>query len=269
MCSVETLASDRIVYGVLGHFGAPPPELGGDGTVVESRLGTAQQGYPLNPSYGVPSRLGSTVASSPQQVEVWLLTEDIDDIPGEGASSQSKVGLLAALNSIPSVLDMRSFLQDKPERRLSQWARFDKATHTLLNWIIKSNRSYIVQNDIVPGGSCNFPGSDTARQRRISGLGPEWMQFRFQQGCPDKEHRFDLALQQLKTGLKSVQYRALFAWHGSHLANWHSIIRHGLDFRHVANGRVFGNGVLIGVLATALAILGELGAPSHLSSQPL
>ena len=35
----------------------------------------------------------------------------------------------------------------------------------------------------------------------------------------------------------------IFAWHGSSLHNWHSILREGLHFNEVVNGRAFGNGV--------------------------
>ena len=38
-------------------------------------------------------------------------------------------------------------------------------------------------------------------------------------------------------------YPTLFAWHGSSLGNWHSIIRTGLDFSQTVNGRAYGNGV--------------------------
>jgi ubiquitin-conjugating enzyme E2 Q len=35
----------------------------------------------------------------------------------------------------------------------------------------------------------------------------------------------------------------MFAWHGSPLQNWHSIIRHGLDFKETLHGRAYGHGV--------------------------
>lgn len=35
---------------------------------------------------------------------------------------------------------------------------------------------------------------------------------------------------------------SLFAFHGSPLANWHSIIREGLHFKETAHGRAFGHG---------------------------
>ncbi|KAM4059221.1 poly(ADP-ribose) polymerase catalytic domain-containing protein [Hirsutella rhossiliensis] len=42
---------------------------------------------------------------------------------------------------------------------------------------------------------------------------------------------------------KKQEFPSLFAWHGSSLGNWHSIIRTGLDFETIANGRSYGNGV--------------------------
>jgi len=40
-----------------------------------------------------------------------------------------------------------------------------------------------------------------------------------------------------------LKYPTLFAWHGSPLQNWHSIIREGLHFKDTAHGRAFGHGV--------------------------
>ena len=35
----------------------------------------------------------------------------------------------------------------------------------------------------------------------------------------------------------------MFAWHGSELGNWHSIVRQGLHFNKTTNGRAYGHGV--------------------------
>ena len=35
----------------------------------------------------------------------------------------------------------------------------------------------------------------------------------------------------------------MFAFHGSPIQNWHSIIRHGLDFAETLHGRAYGHGV--------------------------
>ena len=150
---------------------------------------------------------------------------------------------MAVLNCIPSVLEMRRFLQESPGRRLDEWKRMDRSTLSLLDWIIKSKRSYIVQDGMVPGATCAPHGANLAGQRTISGLGPGWMQFRFQQGCPEKEHRFGLAVRNVKSSREEHSYRSLYGWHGSSIANWHSIVREGLDFQNVVHGRSFGNGV--------------------------
>jgi ubiquitin-conjugating enzyme E2 Q len=68
------------------------------------------------------------------------------------------------------------------------------------------------------------------------------VQFRFAQGAPDKEKRFIECVreQTQKTGTK---YPTLFAWHGSHIGNWHCIIRQGLHYDEILNARAFGNGI--------------------------
>ncbi|KZT66072.1 hypothetical protein DAEQUDRAFT_798566 [Daedalea quercina L-15889] len=73
---------------------------------------------------------------------------------------------------------------------------------------------------------------------------PSWRQFRFSVGAPDAEAKFRTALAEVqKEDHNSRIYPSLYAFHGSPLKNWHSIIRHGLWYKKVANGRAFGNGV--------------------------
>jgi ubiquitin-conjugating enzyme E2 Q len=42
---------------------------------------------------------------------------------------------------------------------------------------------------------------------------------------------------------KAAGNPTIFAWHGSSFANWHSIVRSGLDYTRIACGRAYGNGV--------------------------
>ncbi|TDZ23139.1 Ubiquitin-conjugating enzyme E2Q-like protein [Colletotrichum orbiculare MAFF 240422] len=58
-------------------------------------------------------------------------------------------------------------------------------------------------------------------------------------GSPEQENRFKKELDQLPP----TAYPTIFAWHGSKLFNWHSIIRSGLNYDEVQNGRAYGNGV--------------------------
>ena len=161
---------------------------------------------------------------------------------------QRDVATVAVANSIPSVLDMRSYLLEKPGRRLEHWPRMDKSSRTLLNWIITSNRSYLVQDGPVPTRppgivGPSIPVHPLTEARKVTGLQDDWMQFRFQQGSPYKEHKFEQAVKTLQAMDPTRNPATLYAWHGSQLGRWHNIIRQGLDFTDVLNGRAQGNGV--------------------------
>ncbi|EEU42276.1 uncharacterized protein NECHADRAFT_40310 [Fusarium vanettenii 77-13-4] len=81
----------------------------------------------------------------------------------------------------------------------------------------------------------------------VQGMGAGWMQFRFAQGSPEKEEAFFKELTKLKEiNGQPKTHPSLFAWHGSPLENWHSIIRTGLDFSTTLHGRAYGNGVYLG-----------------------
>lgn len=70
----------------------------------------------------------------------------------------------------------------------------------------------------------------------------DFMQFRFVQGAPDKEHEFTKAVIKHRHSTSPV-YPTIFAWHGSPLHNWHSILRQGLRFDYTSHGRSYGDGV--------------------------
>lgn len=78
--------------------------------------------------------------------------------------------------------------------------------------------------------------------QKMGNVASDHVQFRFAQGAPDKEQRFLNALKDNKKDLDQ-RYPTMFAWHGSAIHNWHSIIRTGLDFKETVNGRVYGHGV--------------------------
>jgi ubiquitin-conjugating enzyme E2 Q len=79
---------------------------------------------------------------------------------------------------------------------------------------------------------------------QILGSTGMYHQFRFSVGSPQAEAKFDAAVQNaITTDARARQYPTLYAWHGSPLKNWHSIIRQGLHFKDVAHGRAYGNGV--------------------------
>jgi ubiquitin-conjugating enzyme E2 Q len=90
--------------------------------------------------------------------------------------------------------------------------------------------------------------SVASTEERVSGM-DNWMQFRFAQGAPDKEQRFIDCVKEVaaRTG---KSHPTLFAWHGSPLANWHSIVRQGLNYNETLHGRAYGQGVYMSAHCT-------------------
>ncbi|CAH0054032.1 unnamed protein product [Clonostachys solani] len=164
----------------------------------------------------------------------------IDDL--EPPRCYSSLTVMAC--GMPPVSEMREFLLAKPGRRLSSWEKLDHQTYKLLHWVIVSNQSLIIQDDPGPGQSAD----ETSHSTRLIGMPENWMQFRFLQGSPEKELTFQ---QEMKSSFKEQLERrerpfpTLFAWHGSHVGNWHSIIRTTLDHIKIEHGRAFGNGVYL------------------------
>jgi ubiquitin-conjugating enzyme E2 Q len=163
----------------------------------------------------------------------YIYEQNFDDL----TDAQKRQAIGALLDLLPQVEDMKKYLVWKSQSPLSTWAdRLSPALLGLLRWIIASNRACIVQvdhEDTVQNGR--------KAEDRLYGM-PGWAQFRFAMGAPDKERRFIQAVRTTSERLH-LQYPTLFAWHGSPMQNWHSIIREGLHFNETLHGRAFGNGV--------------------------
>lgn len=170
----------------------------------------------------------------------------------EGLSGQQRnMSLnLLIMCGIPSVLEMRAYLLMRPGRQLSSWDRMNRSAIALMDWILASNRSHIIQDQPIspkdePAEVHDFnEGVETTfGDKPIRGH----LQFRFAQGAPDKEHRFTQQYEEHTVDSDGVRQKfpTLFAWHGSPLGNWHSIIRTGLDFENRLHGRAYGDGVYL------------------------
>jgi len=155
--------------------------------------------------------------------------------------------IVTILETLPSIKEMREFLSHQSRRsepNLRVWKdRISPAALGLLRWIIASNRSCIIQvNERSDQNDDDTRKAKINLDQRISNVGEQWLQFRFAQGAPDKEQRFLNALRAQQSTL-DPKHPTLFAWHGSPLPNWHSIIRSGLDFKETLHGRAYGHGV--------------------------
>jgi len=126
------------------------------------------------------------------------------------------------LNSMPSVEQMTQAVDF-----LSMKEKLDKASpfcYPLLQWIITSNRSHIVQ---LPEGK-HIQSMVTKHQYLLLSSPPE------------KEELF--------RKLKKV-HGSIFAFHGSSIENWHSILRKGLinasGTKFQVNGAAYGSGIYL------------------------
>lgn len=174
----------------------------------------------------------STVADQP--VECYLYDHNFDDLP----ASQQHQAIKMLLETLPGVKDMCEYLDTRASISLSGWKhRISDSALSILRWIIASNRSCIMQVDGMEEDSNTIhltPGPDG-----VVGM-DKWIQFRFAQGAPDKENRF---VECMKKETSKSSHPSLWAWHGSNLGNWHSIVRQGLRYDEIVHGRAFGNGI--------------------------
>uniref|UniRef100_A0A673JWZ1 Poly [ADP-ribose] polymerase n=1 Tax=Sinocyclocheilus rhinocerous TaxID=307959 RepID=A0A673JWZ1_9TELE len=108
--------------------------------------------------------------------------------------------LQRALDGITSI---REITQGPYFEITKQMDKLDPLAHPLLQWIISSNRSHIVK----------LPSSRQLKFMHTS------HQFLLLSSPPAKEARFHTARK---------LHGSTFAFHGSHIENWHSILRNGL-----------------------------------------
>lgn len=142
------------------------------------------------------------------------------------------------LDTLPSVKHIRDHLVKQATPDLTFLHRtVPPAALGLLRWIVASNRACILQLFDMDEDS----GKPVPSEGRVHGM-EEWMQFRFAMGAPDKEQRFLKCVRETQSRL-GLQHPTMFAFHGSRLRNWHSIIREGLHYNNIVNGRSYGNGV--------------------------
>lgn len=215
---------------------------------------------PLGNVHG-PS-LGDTKAHNMEYIGnheayIYQYNDDLDTISKKEELIQA---LWTLTCGIPSILQIRKFIIENPGHSLSENNPvIDKTTFKLLNWVVNSNRSFIVQDEAVkppPGDiETNYnllpqdirphqPACDSHTQtNKVLGMGTEWMQFRFVQGSPEKEHRFSEQLKLVGKEKQDSRRPTFFAWHGSSIGNWYGIVSNGLNYKKRDNGRSFGDGV--------------------------
>ncbi|KZT05739.1 uncharacterized protein LAESUDRAFT_726677 [Laetiporus sulphureus 93-53] len=148
---------------------------------------------------------------------------------------QMQSAIANLIQTLPPIADVKKFLDKhdtigKAKPRLHDMnPQTPSAAWLVLRWCIASCTAHVEELSPV---DC------------IQGIDSTWRQFRFSIGAPDVEARFKTALKAAQNqDPNALDYPALYAFHGSPLKNWHSIIRHGLWYKTIANGRAYGDGV--------------------------
>ncbi|KAF2493350.1 hypothetical protein BU16DRAFT_465013 [Lophium mytilinum] len=189
----------------------------------------------LGPNHGAPNYPKPPVGIVPSNfipATYYPYNQNFDELH----EFYKRQAIYSLLDCLPSVADMRLYLLRKAQSGLNTWVdRISPAALGILRWIIASNRACIMQVDY-----STDPKGKKGEERLYGMAG--YTQFRFAMGAPDKERRFITAVRSTSDRLK-LKYPTMFAWHGSPLQNWHSIIREGLHFNHTAHGRAYGHGV--------------------------
>lgn len=204
---------------------------------------TVQLSAPIFVHSAAMAKEATTTLRDSQAGCAWLACDfhkyefNFDDLKTDADKCRS-IALL--LDLMPSVMDMKKHIE--LTGTLFGWDRLSAAGLGVLRWIVASCRSSIfcVDNPALPleGDAAAMPSTNEPRVPGLDG----WVQFRFASGAPDKEARF---LQALKQEIPSSQScPSLFAWHGSDIGNWHSILRLGLHYEKQSNGRAYGHGIV-------------------------
>lgn len=200
----------------------------------------------------VPAADQATAHGVQEDCEVFPYDTDFDSL----GNMDKGVAMRHILDTLPPILDIEEWLNAHPHSSFRSMERISPAAASLLQWIVSSNRSCIFQVDRSRAVTRRGHGDDNTHRpvsqlagrgrnrehERIPGM-DGWVQFRFAQGSPDKELRFNRALKEVAETASLGAHPTIFAWHGSNIANWHSIMRTGLDYQDTRNGRSFGNGV--------------------------
>ncbi|XP_068580276.1 protein mono-ADP-ribosyltransferase PARP6-like [Cebidichthys violaceus] len=144
--------------------------------------------------------------------------------------------------ALDSVLLIRRMSQGPYSEIKKQMDKMDPLAHPLLQWILTSNRSHIVKLPL--NGQLKFMHTPH--------------QFLLVSSPPSKEARFQTA---------KKLYGSTFAFHGSHIENWHSILRNGLINASYTklqlHGAAYGKGIYLSPISSISFGYSEMGKGRH------
>ncbi|CAH1757245.1 8756_t:CDS:10 [Entrophospora sp. SA101] len=132
----------------------------------------------------------------------------------------------------PSVRVMVEYAKKKTLK--SELDKLDPLLFPLLSWIISSNRTHL---RLLESEDEKVQLNDT------NPTNGNWKQFVMIMSSPEKEQTFQNEKKKLGIERGGQSSGELYAFHGSPIQNWHSIIRTSLNTKKVSHGRVYGDGI--------------------------
>ncbi|XP_028264568.1 protein mono-ADP-ribosyltransferase PARP6-like [Parambassis ranga] len=144
--------------------------------------------------------------------------------------------------ALDNVLLIRRMAQGPYSEIKKQMDKIDPLAHPLLQWILASNRSHIVKLPL---------------KKQLEFMHTPH-QFLLISSPPSKEARFQTA---------KKLYGSTFAFHGSHIENWHSILRNGLVNASYTklqlHGAAYGKGIYLSPISSISFGYSEMGKGLH------
>ncbi|KAE9407147.1 hypothetical protein BT96DRAFT_1014269 [Gymnopus androsaceus JB14] len=188
--------------------------------------------------------VGTTVGTATPTASTPVVVDGLCDFDALD-KQQMRASVVQLLDSLPCVSDMKKHLEQKvkpgkskpklitmPPPVDSKDSEVPAAAWKLLRWCVGSCTAYLEEI--------------SSQEESVKNVDSSWKQYRFSVGAPDAEAKFKKAVEEAKSkSSNAAKYPSLYAFHGSPVRNWHSIIRNGLWFREIANGRAFGDGVYL------------------------
>ncbi|CAG8455032.1 3095_t:CDS:10 [Ambispora leptoticha] len=159
--------------------------------------------------------------------------------------------LQTVIDRLPSVNVMVEYAKKKTLK--AELDQLDLLCFPLLSWIISSNRTHLRLLESNEEKVQFNEGATTAYSN--------WKQFVMIMSSPEKEQEFQREKERLRRERVGQSLGELYAFHGSPLNNWHSIIRTSLNWKRVLHGRAYGDGVYHSLQAATSA--SYAGAPYH------
>jgi ubiquitin-protein ligase len=200
--------------------------------------------------YGLSADVAYEIRHSPLVVDMLIQftfaaatsSEDVLDpfpVMVEKREAPTKQEIADILGKMPNVHQLQEWV-DKSEL-VSQMNAIDPFLFPLLRWILCTNTSFI-EEILDP-------------QELILGIPKTYKQFRISSGSLNKEYAFQCAKKKHALG----KNEHLYAFHGSSVYNWHSILRLGLHYKKTTNGRAYGNGIYHALdVGTSLSYAGNI-----------